>query len=437
MPAKISTPGFTTDLGDNGREGWSAYINGILNGGGGRPGVLASAASANGGVTPSVLLDGDPTLEPGLLAVDWKGYPVRVKQTLNKTDAKLDPCIDWVRARETMGRAVCHEEYLEWRTVRRSDGKIMRVEFTTETPDYWARLARFEPSKVVELAARFSGEAPSQIDIRELFGTTLDPFTIDPFSAKGAELERAYRQQNWSSGGRIRGAYNNGTKAMMHMAISANSTNAAVALAVFAAFPHGKRVGADEVPLSGAEAILGTAQSAVTCRNSDPTIVGVVIESVFAGAKVALMEAIGLYILTEPEAIGLTFADGSPVPSSWISRQRGSDKHSNPVQTDLFQRLVIEAPPGSSQTVSDLLDPNGKAITSGTQIARHLNVALYARKTADTAGAQRLLIQAPQVPPCKGNHDSTDVFKDLWERYAVASAPAPQFAMLRGGNAIA
>lgn len=412
----IRSPGYVSDLGPNGQKGWENYISQILNGNGSEEGVVAEASKHNRGVPPSILLDGDPALEPGVIPVDWQGYPVRVKQTLNLPDARLDPFIDWTRAGQTVGRAVCHEEYLEWRSVRRSDGKIVRIEFTTEAPDYWAKLARFEPRKVVELAAKFAGETTDKVDVQELFGIS-DPFSVDPFSNEGDDIEDAFRQQNWSSNGKIRGAYNNGTKSIMHMSKGVNSIYAAVALAVFASYPHGKRVGSNEVALSGPEAIEATTQAAVNCRNSDPTIVGVAVETVFGGSKVALMEAIGLYLVSVNQA-GLTFADGSAIPQSWFSYERGSRGTNNPVGVDLFQRLVIEAPPGSTAVVGDLLDEDGKQVVSGTQIARLINVGLYLRKTASgTVTAAKNIVEAPVVPPCHGNGGGTEDFEALWKLY--------------------
>ena len=120
------------------------------------------------------------------------------------------------------------------------------------------------------------------------------------------------------------------------------------------------------------------------------------------------------------------------MPSTWFSRQRGTDRFSNPVGLDLFQRLVIAAPPGSSATVSDLLDADGMPITSGTQVARHINVGLYVRKTAD-GGANPIVVPAPAVRPCDGDHESSGRFRKLWDEWAQ-TARAPKFIMLRAGN---
>lgn len=427
-------PGYVTDLGERGQRGWDAYFQELL---AGSPesgaGYVEQASNANGGVAPSVLLDGDANLLPGLVSVDWSGYPVRIKQAVDQPDAKLDKFIDWTRSGQTYGRAICHEEYLEWRSVRQADGKLLRLEFTTETPDYWAKLARYEPQKVVELAARFAGEPVDRVDIKELFGVS-DPFSIDPFSPDGDRLEAAYRRQNYASQAKPpRGAYNNGVKAILHMANGVNSTAAAVALAVFAAYPHGKHAAGHDTPLSGPEAIEATPQQAVNCRNSDPTIVGVVLSTVFARSKVALMDPFGIYIISSPEA-GLSLADGSPVPSSWFSMQRGTQATANPQKRDLFQRLVIQAPPGSGSTLNDLRDADGNPVQTGAQVARLMNVGIFAKRTLSGAvTAPANIIPAPDLAPCDGSSPDSALFTRAWEAYSNTHSVAPNTLLRTGG----
>lgn len=431
----MQAPGFVSDLGPGGKLGWDSYFQTMLDGPEGFP---AQATQANGGQPPSLLLDGDPALQPGLVQVDWSGFPVRVKQAVDQPDKKLDRFIDWTRGGLTVGRAFCHEEYLEWRSVHQADGKLVRLEFTTETPDYWQKLARFEPLKVVELAGRFAGEPPERVDVAELFGIA-DPFSVDPLTSAGDAVEAAYRRQNFAGTDSTglprppRGAYNNGAKAIMHMANGVNSTNAALALAIFATYPHGKRVGTREVALSGPEAIEATDQAAVNCRNSDPTIVGALVGTVFAGAKVALMDPFGIYILSVDQS-AFVLADGSPVPATWFSLQRGTSGSVNPIGRDLFQRLVVQAPPGSGLTLSDMRDPDDNAVETGAQLARLINVGLLARRTA--AGAvtvPRNLIAAPSPPACDGSAADNQVFIDGWDAFSNAGPGAPG-ALLRTGG---
>jgi hypothetical protein len=165
--------------------------------------------------------------------------------------------------------------------------------------------------------------------------------------------------------------------------------------------------------------------------------VGLAVETVFDGCKVALMEAIGLYLVSVNQA-GLTFSDGSAVPQTWFSYERGSRGVNNPTGVDLFQRLVVEAPPGSSTVVGDLLDQDGNLVKSGTQIARLINVGIYLRKTAAGAvTAPKNIVSAPVVPPCHGNGSGTDSFKALWQKYRANPAPlCPRFGEIEVADSL-
>jgi hypothetical protein len=58
-------------------------------------------------------------------------------------------------------------EYLEWRVDRDPDGVIVRVTFTTETPEYWKLLAAVDPDRVVELYQELVDPA---VRAKDLFG---------------------------------------------------------------------------------------------------------------------------------------------------------------------------------------------------------------------------------------------------------------------------
>ena len=47
----------------------------------------------------------------------------------------------------TAGKFREQDEYLEWFAVRDAHGKIKRVQFTCEGPDYWDFLARHDPAR--------------------------------------------------------------------------------------------------------------------------------------------------------------------------------------------------------------------------------------------------------------------------------------------------
>ena len=50
---------------------------------------------------------------------------------------------------------------VEWRVVRGTDGRIRRVELTTELRDYWTVLAAYEPGRALGFATRQIGTAAS------------------------------------------------------------------------------------------------------------------------------------------------------------------------------------------------------------------------------------------------------------------------------------
>lgn len=134
---------------------------------------------------------------------------------------------------------------------------------------------------MIERAANFSGEAVDEVDVFDLFG--MDPSGIDPRSAEGEQLQDSYIERNWASAdGPIsppKSSYNDGKKAILHMANGVNSINAAIKLAVHAAYPLGTGSGAAARPLTGGEAVETGTQAAAPCRNIDPNIVSKVIQA--------------------------------------------------------------------------------------------------------------------------------------------------------------
>ena len=44
------------------------------------------------------------------------------------------------------------DEYCEWSVARNADGKITKVMFTTEGPEYWTYLAKAQPETVLAVS---------------------------------------------------------------------------------------------------------------------------------------------------------------------------------------------------------------------------------------------------------------------------------------------
>jgi len=413
--AMANAPGFLDDLTPAQLAAWSAALSSMTN---------RSVASATGsfGGPPAVVADGSPGLGD-VAAIDWAGEPARVLNFLPTADpADLYAFFDWMTPLGQLGRALAHEEYLEWRVVRDAAGAIARVELTCEAMDYWRVLAAEAPDRLIALAAEFSGEAVGSVDVIDLFG-------VDPQAATPAERANNFAARNESGLEQpAQSNYNNGVKSILCMAQTPNTIAAAIDLAVFAAYPRVVREDGAERALTGPEAIATGTQSAVSCRNSDPTIVGVVMGAACAGQKVALTDPVGLYMAAFNRN-GVTL-NGAALPESWLTYSRGKAKDDNPLGEPLFQRLVIAPPPGSAATIGDLRDSNGDPVVTGGQLAREQHIQLYYR-TTQPGPVQRIVTNpAPQPEPCGPANPDADRFAAWLRRF---KAPPPTGRASRRG----
>lgn len=397
----VMEPGMLNDLIGEGQADWDRYVEERLN------------AAINDSGTNQLVADGDESLEPGIAVIDWAGFPVRIRECLQSV-LNTNRLLDWNFNNQPLGRLLgAHEEYLEWRTMRNATGKIVRVEMTSELQEYWLRLAKHHPAKTLQILGEFAREsasAPSQ----EVYGD------INPFTSSPEEREAAFSRMMLPPVGQssqIASPYNNGTKAIAFMANSVNTLSAALFLAAFAAFPYVKRINGSTTPLTGREAIRFTDQAAQDCRDSDPTIVGSVINFAAQGRKIALMDPAGLYIANVASETLLLPDGATPVPQDWFRLSRGSkivDTESGRILS-LAQRLVFEVPPEENFVVGDLLDSTtGGNIDFGAQIAAKVSIALYAKASrTDVAIAPDREISVGNVPEC--GSEPCDSVREVFE----------------------
>lgn len=397
-------PGNLTDLNGAGAQEWDGLVA-----------SLYEQAISDSGTRHFVTQNSSMTQPPA--TVDWDGIPIRV-QTCLKSRSKAMRLSDWTTGVGDRGRNVCHEEYMEWRTVRDPAGKIVRVEVTTEVQEYWSTLARHNPTKLLALVARFAGE-PS-VPTQQVYGN------VNP-NAPGvspADRQRGFESMMLPAGGNPpRSPYNNGQKAICFLYQGVNTLGAAVFLAAFAGFPHAAAVGntGQLRPLTGAEAIASTKQSAVDCRNSDPTIVGAVIGQAFNGKELALDDPAGLYI-TNVEADRLLRPDDqTPVPEEWFNLQRGTPSADGKQR---FQRLVFEVPSDLPFVVGDLIDSQtNETIDFGWQVAQLVKVGLYVRIGADVPGSSPVPVALRPVVRC-AEHSGCGLFRQAFDEMEPPPPPS-------------
>jgi hypothetical protein len=403
-------PGNLNDLTGAGAQEWNTLVA-----------ARHQTAIQSSGTRHFVVQNSSMTQPP--IAVDWDGIPIRV-QTCLKSRSKAMRLSDWTAGNGDRGRAICHEEYMEWRTVRNGAGKITRVEITTEVQEYWITMARHNPTRLLSLVARFAGE--QSVPFQQVYGS-VNP---DAPGVTPADREAGFRSMMLPEDDTNppRSPYNNGQKAISFLYQGVNTLGAAITLAAFAGFPHAAAVGntGQLRPLTGSEAIASTRQAAVDCRNSDPTIVGAVIGQAFNGKQVALNDPAGLYItnvdfgrLRRP---GPQSPAPEPVPEEWFNLQRGSASADGKQR---FQRLVFEVPAGLPFVVGDLIDSQtNETINFGWQVAQLVKVGLYVSVGADVPGSSPKAVALRDAQKCADRPDCS-VFSNAFKEM---EPPAPPVA---------
>jgi hypothetical protein len=256
--------------------------------------------------------------------ISWTAFPRQIKIS-SPSDA-----IRWRRA--DAGRDV-QDEYCEWSVERNSDGKITRVMFTSEPPEYWAALAVLNRSQIAALYQQHVNPA-----IRE----------ADLFSANGD-----YRWRNkWNT---------STSEGAMHLVQQANTLLAEVQLASDATIPRARngKILTDERELIEC-ALYGAIE-----RFSDPAIGGEVNALARQGAEITLANPIGLYI-AGLSVTGWKTPDNTDPHSYWKVVRGTPDK---------CVRAEYSVPKEAGFTVSDVTI-NGKPITFGSQIADFITIKL-------------------------------------------------------------
>lgn len=365
----MALPGFLNDVAPEQVDQWHTIVEELI----GKSVQSAQNSYRTRGfdLPVQVVPDGDTDLSDTRLVQDWPGFPQRYENALGRgrTESFLRHCSD----AGLQGR-LGQEEYIEWRDVCDPDGKLLRVEMTTETQEYWCFLASVDPNQTLQLLADFA--RVQTIDPRDVYGAH-DPFsnTSTPalrFAAFRARMARpAYDQP-------VPSRYNNGVLAIAFMANAANSLAAAINLTAFGGYPFGTPDHARALTGDELTATLPF-QAATPCRNSDPLIYGTATRSAWEGRKLALADPAGLYIKHVGQGGALLMPDNkTAIPETWYKLSRGCTVYSDGEDISLFQRLVVEPDPKSGLVLGDLIvSDTGRRVRSGADIARMVTVALH------------------------------------------------------------
>lgn len=274
-------------------------------------------------------------------AITWVGFPKIIKERHPGNDRAA-----WKEAdRLLAGGERPQDEYLEWH-VTRQNGKIIRVTFTCEGPEYWEALAQGYPQGYD--GPRNAGATGSREKLLSLYQEYISP---------EVELEDLFRNGVYNS-------YNkwNTTNGAMHLNQRNNTLRAEINIAAQATILRQK----NGVVLTDADELIRCARYGAPGRASDPTIGALVNFLAREGYAITLQNPVGLYI-DRLDTHGWTKPDGSDVDPGYWKILRG-----NP---GAILRAVYEVPEAEGFTVGDLLI-GGESIEFGGQIADFITMKL-------------------------------------------------------------
>lgn len=260
------------------------------------------------------------------------------------------------------------DEYCEWRVERDPDtGKILRITFTSEPPEYWQALHGDTLLNIAgtEFKYPFTGDPQKLLELyRELVSPLVqydDLICHEDFIDFSQSPPAVIYQK---------GAYNpynkwNSTHGIMHLGQPNNTISAEVKLAADATVRYKKNgrpvVIADELVCCGAFG--GSA------RSSDPTIGGSVNDLARLGFWITLRNPVGLY-MNDLNTEGWTKPDGEEIdPEEYFRVVRGDRA------AGMIERAVLEVPAKEKFTVSDI-EIAGVPIRHGGQVSEHINIKL-------------------------------------------------------------
>ncbi len=241
------------------------------------------------------------------------------------------------------------DEYCEWRVERdEATGRILRVTFTCEPPEYWTAL--------------FGGVVS--------YGRSNKTFRFTGNQRYAAELCSEILKQDVRARHLAlpQGGYNrfnrwNSTHGILHLANWPNSISAEVQLAADASLL--RRRGQRRLT-NGDELICGAAYGEAD-RNSDPTIGAASNALARQGARVTLAEPVGIY-MDNIDVSGWSLPDGTSAAECWrLVRGRAG----------MMERIVVEVPRKTGLTISDLRI-GGEPVRYGGQLAECITIKLLA-----------------------------------------------------------
>jgi hypothetical protein len=317
---------------DQQRQGWSDLIERYFDE------SIAAVENAFPGVTcqfynPRTTDTDSPSAEK---LIEWPGFP-KILQDRFPDDRRRA----WETAEATPGaRKKYQDEYLEWNVVRKA-GKITRVSFTCEGPEYWDFLAQTDPGTLLEL---YRG-------------------LVDPARKEQVKLSDLVTGGSYNPGNKWNTRYG-----AVHLTQPNNTLGAEIKIAADATVLW-RHTGQ---PVTDTAQLICCGRFGDGGRASDPKIGADVNTLARAGYSITLRNPVALYI-TGYSHQGWKKPNGKAVGNYWkVVRGTPAPGTNKPAQV---LHLVYEVPPGEGFVVGDITI-NGRPIEFGGQIAEFVRVGL-------------------------------------------------------------
>ena len=267
-------------------------------------------------------------------------------------------------------KARMQDEYLEWHTyVDPQSGKVNKISFTAEPPEYWQLLGRNDPDLLVQLYRQYIDESISAEDLFWPADVVIPVFASTADGLQRIDYTHAFDYR--------KGDYNplnkwNTTHGIMHLTQGANTLSAQIYLAADSTLRYeiGSTLRAED-----SEARFKLAACAMfgeINRNSDPTIGQAIQSLVQSGKAVSVSDPIGLYI-SDVQLEGAFDPDNRPLQKAQIyAYQRGDASSDRP----MIVRFDVVPPKGATYglevcSLGDFSLKNGGPIALQTSVAIH------------------------------------------------------------------
>ncbi len=320
----------------------------------------------------------------------WTAFPKRILDGFEPTHTRqdilkfadegppFDP-IDPTNSYLPQGPRGWQDEYCEWAATRNAAGKITKVVFTCENPEYWETLWFLSPEKVRDLYRKYQGENTIQVsDLSQKDDDGND--ILDPETGRPAYDRTNIWNRNTAAGGK------NG---VMHLISPPNNLFAEIYLAAAATILRKKST--HEV--TDRDELIACGRYGSPGRNSDPSI-GFYVNDLVRANNIAatLANPVGLYI-AGLAVNGFVLPNTAPTgtnPLDFWKVVRGTN--------NMILRAEYSVPAAMGFTVGDIMIGT-ENITRGAQLAERIQVKLAgAGRPAAGAATSLGCVQTRSVP---------------------------------------